>query len=73
VFKKSRRRFFVLRSLQCAKNGQFQRHNIAILHSFILETYIAPLQDTTTQRRNVDFKRQSTQMYRINRCISHKY
>jgi len=27
-------------------------HTYLFIHSFILETYIAPLQDTTTQRRS---------------------
>src|SRR6218665_881285 len=34
-----------MRFLQCNLRSQF-------IHSFVLETYIAPLQETTTQRRS---------------------
>src|SRR6218665_1277459 len=33
--------------------SDIERQFIIEIHSFILETYIAPLQDTTTQRRSV--------------------
>src|SRR6218665_667379 len=41
--------------LVCARLTQSHSTNHSFIHSFILETYIAPLQETTTQRRSDTF------------------
>jgi len=41
-----------MKKIKARKYNKSYRSNDLLIHSFILETYIVPLQDTTTQRHS---------------------